>query len=136
MTEHRARCQCGALTVRASADPDMVVACNCKACQHRTGAPFGVGGYFKKETLTMAGASSVWRRAAETGRWIENHFCPTCGTTLYWGLEMRPDHIGVAAGAFESQLPEPARAIWTEDQHDWMIFPDHMPTFPKATPET
>ena len=133
MTEHRARCQCGGLTVTASADPDMVIACNCQACQHRTGSPFGLGGYFKKEVLNYEGAASTWKRAAESGRQIENHFCPACGTTLYWSLEMRPDHIGVAGGAFETPLPEPARAIWTEEKHDWVIFPDHMPTLPKST---
>jgi hypothetical protein len=28
-----------------------------------------------------------------------NHFCPECGTTLFWRADLRPDHIGVAVGA-------------------------------------
>ena len=35
---HDARCECGALTLTLRAEPDFVIACNCKACQRRTGA--------------------------------------------------------------------------------------------------
>ena len=136
MAEHRARCQCGGLRVHASADPDVVVACNCQACQHRTGAAFGVGAYFRKDVVTISGSASIWARTAETGRALQHHFCPTCGTTVYWTLEMRPDHIGVGTGAFEGPPPTPDRAIWTDEKHDWMIFPSDMPDFPKATPGT
>lgn len=134
MAEHRAACQCGALTVEASAEPDFVVLCNCKACQMRTGAPFGVGAYFQRDALRVAGENRTWGRVAESGRRLENHFCPTCGTNLFWSLEMRPDHLGVALGCFEGPLPAPSRAIWAEEAHDWVVLPDGMPVFPKAVP--
>lgn len=132
MTTHRATCQCGLLTVTAAKDPEFSILCNCKACQRRTGAPFGVGAYFKKGDVTLSGASSAWTRTADSGRVLENHFCPTCGTNVYWTLEMRPDHIGVALGTFEVQLPEPVRAIWAEEKHDWVSFPDHWDVHDKA----
>ena len=135
MAEHRASCQCGALVVQAAADPDFVVVCNCRACQRRTGAAFGTGGYFRREVLTIEGASRVWARTADTGRALENHFCPACGTTVFWTLEMRPDYLGVALGCFDGPLPEPSRAVWTEAKHDWVRFPDHWPTFEKGTPD-
>ncbi len=135
MTEHRASCQCGALRVTADADPDFVIACNCRACQRRTGSPFGATGYFRRESLAITGPDKAWARKADSGRGIENHFCPTCGTSLYWTLEMRPAHIGVAYGCFDAALPEPARAIWTEEQHAWVSFPEAWPHYPKGTPE-
>ena len=46
---HLATCGCGALRVTTAGDPDLVVACSCIACQRRTGSPFGVGAYFRKE---------------------------------------------------------------------------------------
>ncbi len=134
MAEHRAACQCGGLTVDADQDPDFVVLCNCKACQKRTGAPFGVGAYFPISSLKMNGAFQQWGRMAESGRKIVNHFCQTCGTNVFWTLEMRPDHIGVALGTFDTELPKPARSIWAEEAHDWVVFPEDMPVFPKATP--
>ena len=136
MTTHEASCQCKALKVTFDGDPDFVVACNCKACQKRTGAPFGTGAYFRKSQMKATGPAHSWSRLADTGRALENFFCPTCGTNLYWSLEMRPDHMGVAYGAFDTKLPDPVRAIWTEEQHDWVRFPDTWPTYPKGTPET
>ncbi|MDH5797300.1 MAG: GFA family protein [Paracoccaceae bacterium] len=134
MGANSATCQCGALQVHWSVEPDFVIACNCKACQRRTGAPFGAAGYFKISDLKITGDSQSWRRTADSGRWLENHFCPTCGTTLYWLLEMRPDHAGVALGAFDGKAPVPSRAIWTDQKHDWVAFPDDWPQFPQASP--
>lgn len=131
---HHAECQCGQLTVDSDTDPDFVVACNCRACQRRTGAPLGGGLYFPKPVLSISGTSSTWTRTAPSGRALVNHFCPDCGTTVYWSLEMRPDHLGVAYGSFTTPVPAPDRAIWTQEKHDWVQFPDDMPTFPAASP--
>ncbi|WP_413719102.1 GFA family protein [Silicimonas sp. MF1-12-2] len=134
MTKHHAQCQCGQLTLDAENDPDFVIACNCKACQKRTGAPFGVGMYFRKDGLSIGGRSNSWARQAESGRMLENHFCPDCGTSLYWTLEMRPDHIGVAYGCFDTPVPDPIRAIWMQEKHDWVSFPETWPSYPTGSP--
>lgn len=131
---HKAQCQCGALQITSSADPDFVIACNCRACQRRTGAAFGVGAYFQKDTVTIDGDKKDWHRTADSGRSLTNHFCPECGTTLFWSLEMRPHHFGVAGGCMVTPLPEPQRAIWMAEKHDWVSFPDHWPTFEQGTP--
>ena len=134
MSTHRAACQCGQLSAEFEGEPDFVIVCNCKACQKRTGAPFGTGAYFKKTQMKTAGNTRSWGRIAESGRALENFFCPECGTNLYWTLEMRPDYIGTAFGAFDTDLPDPIRVIWTDEQHDWVRFPDALPRFPKGTP--
>ena len=136
MTTHKATCQCGSLQLSLDRDPDFVIACNCRACQKRTGAPFGTGGYFRKEALTVSGAINSWHRTAESGRALEHFFCPNCGSNMYWTLEMRPDYIGVAYGTFDTQLPDPIRAIWTDEKHPWVIFPEDWPQFPQGTPGT
>ncbi len=134
MTEHRASCQCGALKVVSYGEPDFVIVCNCRACQKRTGAAFGSGVYFKRSDVTITGEHREWARSSEANRAIDNHFCPTCGTSVFWGLEMRPDHIGVAIGSFDTPHPRPHRVIWTEEQHDWVSFPDEWETLEKGSP--
>jgi hypothetical protein len=111
-----------------------VIACNCRACQKRTGAPFGAALYFRKEALSILGTSRTFARTADSGRGLETHFCPDCGTSLYWTLEMRPDHAGVAYGCFETPVPTPMRAIWTEEKHGWVTFPEGMPAYPTGSP--
>jgi len=133
MTEHKASCQCGDLRITASADPDFVIACNCKACQKRTGSPFGSGAYFKRSDLTITGAHNEWARSSAAGDAVDNHFCPQCGTSLFWGVGMRPDHMGLALGAFDTAAPRPNRVVWAEERHDWVTFPDDWEIFNKGS---
>ncbi len=133
MTEHKASCQCGGLSISASADPDFVIACNCKACQKRTGSPFGAGAYFKRSDLTASGAHKEWVRSSAEGNSVDNHFCPECGTTLFWGAGMRPGYLGVALGAFDTPMLRPNRVVWAEEQHDWVTFPDDWDIFEKGS---
>jgi len=64
-------------------DPDFVVACCCHACQQRTGSPYVVGAYFRKEATTIDGNHKSWSRKADSGRQLSNHFCPACGTNVF-----------------------------------------------------
>lgn len=131
----KASCQCGSLTVHSENGADFAVACACKACQARTGAAFGVGAYVRRAGTRIEGSSSTYARTADSGRHLTQHFCPTCGTTLFWELEMRPDHLGVAFGCLEEGQITPSRAIWLAEAHDWVRFPDDWPRFDGPTPE-
>ena len=117
-----AECSCGALRVTAS--------------QRRTGSPFGVGAYYRKDSIVaVAGEASRYDRTSESGRPLSFHFCPRCGTTVYWTQAMRPDHVGIAVGCFaDPDFPPPVRAVWADHRHGWLSFPEDMPVFPKAAP--
>ena len=134
--ERVARCACGQLELRASGDPDVAIACNCHACQQRTGSAFGIGAYYKKDAIVgTVGKASTFERTAETGRKLEYHFCPACGTNLWWSLEMRPEHVGVAGGCFtDTSFLKPARTIWTKSKQDWLDFPEDLPAFEGPSP--
>jgi hypothetical protein len=131
---HRAGCQCGALTLEAASEPELVIACNCRACQRRTGAAFGVGVVFARSVVRIAGESRSWDRVAESGRRMTSHFCPVCGTSLYWLPEMRPEHVIVALGCLETEVGPPERVIWAEATHEWVRFPEHLPRYQKGAP--
>jgi len=96
--------------------------------------PYRVGAYFRKDFVTIRGDAATWDRTAESGRRLTNHFSPRCGSTVYWSLEMRPDHYGVAGGNMVTPLPEPQRAIWTSEKHDWVSFPDTWPMLEFGSP--
>lgn len=134
MSEHRASCQCGTLTLVASEDPDLCIACNCNACQKRTGSAFATVAYIRKSAVTINGAHDRWARTADSGRDLESHFCPRCGTTLYWTLDFRPDHVGVLIGAFDSPRPEPARVVWASQKQPWVQFPKDVECFAEGSP--
>lgn len=134
MTTHKASCSCGSLTLEATRDPDITIACSCRACQKRTGSSFATVGYFPKDAVSVRGERKSWVRAAESGRIVENFFCPTCGGTVFWTLDFRPNHVGVLIGTLDTLKPEPVRAVWTEEKLPWVQFPDTWETLPKGSP--
>jgi len=130
-----ASCACRAFTIELAGDPQIVSICNCTECQRRTGSAFGISAFFEKsQIIERSGDKSVFKRSADSGRALSLNFCPTCGTTLYWELEMLPQMIGVAAGCFaDPTFPAPTRAVWCETAHEWMQFPDSVETFARSS---
>jgi len=85
----------------------------------------GVGAYFPKEQVRAEGPNNVYVRGCDSGRKIELHFCPDCGSTVFWRAEFVPDLIGIAFGAFaDPSMPWPTLSVWETTRHPWVTF-DH-----------
>jgi hypothetical protein len=127
----RAACACGQLSLAVTGEPSFVLACACTMCQRRTGSSFGVSAYFNgSQIIGLAGDERHYTRQAESGRLIQFHFCPICGSTLYWtGVDQPIDNgIGIAAGCFaDPHFPAPQLIAWTQHQADWLHFPADIP---------
>jgi hypothetical protein len=68
-------------------------------------------------------------------RLVRMHFCPTCGTTVFWEADLRPDHIGVAVGAFhDANFPRPTVSVWEVSKHGWVAFTHDLAHFPTGRP--
>jgi hypothetical protein len=120
-----AHCCCGSLCAEASGEPAIVAVCHCMECQRRTGSPFGVSTYFPKDQVRTDGPSTVYVRGSDSGRKPECHFCPDCGSTVFWYPERFPDLIGIAFGAFaDPSMPWPMASVWETTRHPWVTF-DH-----------
>jgi hypothetical protein len=120
-----AHCCCGSLRVEATGEPAFVAACHCTECQRRTGAPFGVGTYFPTEQVHTEGPSKVYLRSSDSGRKIAIHFCPDCGSSVFWYAEFAPHLIGIAFGTFaDPSMPSPMLSVWETTRHPWVTF-DH-----------
>jgi hypothetical protein len=117
-----AHCCCGSLRADATGEPEIVAACHCTECQRRTGSPFGVSTLFPKE---HRGPSKVYVRGSDSWRKIELHFCPDCGSSVFWYPESVPDLIGIAFGTFaDPSMPWPTLSVWETTRHPWVTF-DH-----------
>jgi hypothetical protein len=126
-----ASCACGQLSVEVEGEPAVVLSCSCTQCQKRTGSVFGVSAYFAKDQVQPPrGRHAAAKRSSDAGRSLEGHFCPDCGSTVFWLAEVFPDRIGVAVGCFaDPDFPAPAAAIWVQRKHHWVSFPAGMRTF-------
>lgn len=126
-TPHReAACACGQLRIRLAGDPRLVSSCHCFACQRRTGAVFGSTSFFGREQIVaIEGERRAFRRQGDSGAWLTFHFCPTCGSSVFWESELSPDMVSVAVGAFaDPAFPAPVRTVWTTSKHPWLPFPE------------
>ena len=82
-----AHCCCGSLRAETTGEPALVAACHCMECQRRTGSAFGVSTTFRKEVVHTEGPNKVYARGSDAGRKIYYHFCPDCGSMVYWYAE-------------------------------------------------
>lgn len=119
-----ASCQCGALRLLVRGDPDFVNICHCQFCQRRCGSAFSYNAYFVRQAVQISGNSFIFTRPGGEGRALQNHFCPTCGSTLFWYLDLRPNHIGVAVGAFNDRdFRRPLASLWEMSIYSWVTLP-------------
>ena len=128
MTTRRTACSCGQLYLRIEGEPSRVSMCHCLECQRRTGAVISNQARFRREQVTFAGQATAWRRKAESGNALTFHFCPTCGSTVYWEGEGFPGYVAVAIGNFaDPKFPAPTIAVWEESRHPWVALPPDTP---------
>ncbi|WP_332820101.1 GFA family protein [Sphingopyxis sp.] len=130
--ERHASCHCGQLVLRCTGEPTKVSLCHCLDCQRRTGSIFSIAAFFPREQVVVtAGVAKVFSRASASGFGVSFHFCPDCGSSLWWEPERLPHLIGVAAGTFaDPSFPAPEQAVWSEDQHPWFELPPGIITHP------
>jgi hypothetical protein len=123
MPQRRASCSCGQLHLVCTGEPVRVSMCHCLACQQRTGSAFGVQARFRREAITaIEGRSTSFVRVADSGNSTTFHFCPVCGTTVYWELGALPDFLAVAVGAFaDPSFPAPRFSVYEKRSHPWAV---------------
>jgi hypothetical protein len=122
---HTATCSCGRLSVSMRGEPPVVALCHCHECQKQTGSVFGAWTYWPKSACqSIAGEAKLYRRIAESGRWVDNYFCPHCGSSVYSYAEMAPDEICVATGSFADRtIVAPTLSFWSDCRHPWVTLP-------------
>ena len=131
--ERTAECHCGQLKAIASGEPTSVYVCHCKACQRRTGAIIHNGSSWSKDQVRVDGEHKVYGRMADSGCEIRFHFCPNCGTSVFWEGDRNPQNMGIAVGCFaDPDFPAPASSGWEESMHRWLGLPPGTARFPQS----
>jgi hypothetical protein len=116
-----ARCSCGQLSAAIAGEPLRSFVCYCLACQLRTGSAFGAQARFRSSEVQINGNTTVYTRVADSGKTVAFHFCPICGSSVYYLLPEQLDAIGIMFGAFAGQpLPSPTVAHYEARKQDWL----------------
>lgn len=126
-TERLASCSCGKLVVRTRAEPVRISICHCLACQKRTGSVFGAQARFPDDAVTIEGKSREYVRIGDEGTSCRFHFCPECGSTVFYRMDAIPGVVAVPVGAFaDPDFPQPRVSVYGERKHRWVHLPVNM----------
>ena len=124
MPTRHATCSCGQLRVACEGEPVRVSICHCLECQRRTGSVFGAQARFPETQVRIEGRSTVWSRPGDSGGAVTLHFCPVCGSTVYWRIQAVPDLVAVAIGAFaDPGFGSPRHSVYERSRHGWVVVP-------------
>lgn len=125
MSVRIASCSCGKLQAEVEGAPVRVSICHCLACQRRTGSAFGEQARFSRKQVTISGTSTEYVRICDEGTEIKFHFCPVCGSTVYYTSEGLDEFIAIPVGAFaDPTFPAPVFSVYEGRMHSWVIPPE------------
>jgi hypothetical protein len=113
-------CSCGAVRF-AVTDYLYALMCHCDACKKRTGSAYGLSVMIRNEDLSeLTGETKTFVRRGESGRLVRYEFCPQCGTTVRWQIEIVPHRQVFALGAFdEPHLFEVVGEMYADEALPW-----------------
>jgi hypothetical protein len=124
-------CVCGSVRYVVDGEPERVTVCHCTWCQRRTGSAFGVEVVFRAQAVAMVGeAPSTYRHVSDrSGRWLDQDFCPRCGSNIGFTLEAVPGIRTIAAGTFDDpgwirRDQHRFRYVFLRSARDWSRPPD------------
>jgi hypothetical protein len=127
MPTREAACHCGQLRLEVAGEPLAVSICNCLACQRRTGSAFGMQAGFKAEQVQVAGRFHDYSRISDEADRKEAvfHFCPDCGSQVFYTEPDDPDLVVVSVGAFaDPTFPPPTISGYDSRRHPWVGLPE------------
>jgi hypothetical protein len=121
-----ASCCCGQLKLTYEGEITKTSMCHCHECQKRTGSVFGVQTRLDRSKAAIEGKSTEYSRVGDSGGRIRFHFCPFCGSTVFWYIDVDGyfESVCVAVGSFASpSLPAPTFSVYKDRKHLWVEIP-------------
>jgi len=118
-------CLCGAVRYRASGEPRYLCYCHCESCRRAAGAASVPWATFLRGRFELSGAAlTQYRSSAQVLR----GFCSTCGSSLTYRNEARPQEIDVILASLdEPALLVPVMHVWVAEKLPWVHIEDGLP---------
>mgnify|MGYP003412895302 FL=1 len=121
-------CQCGAVRYRVEGEAQHTAFCHCRDCRRSSGAPAVAWSAFSADQFTVtAGEAKVYNGVGAAKR----HFCPHCGTGLwYLNEQYLPGIVDIQTATLDDPEALPAGAhIQTAEEISWMRSAHELPRF-------
>lgn len=89
---------------------------------------------FRADQVTITGRYNDYSRISDESDRKEHafHFCPECGSQVFYTEPVDPDLIVVSTGAFaDPSFPAPTESGYDWRRHPWVALPDSVQTYPR-----
>jgi hypothetical protein len=122
VSSRTASCRCGQLKATVSGEPVRVSVCHCLNCKKRSGSAFAVQARWPAAQVTVEGRSGSFVKVADSGNSATFHFCPECGSDVYYENNGKFDGlVAIPLGVFDDPyFLKPSYSVWEERKHDWV----------------
>lgn len=121
MTTRTATCRCGQFTATVTGEPVRISVCHCLNCQKRSGSAFAAQARWPDDRVALAGDYREWSTTGESGGTGTFRFCPTCGSTVAYRVDVMPGLTAIAIGAFaDPAFPAPSFSMYENRKHRWV----------------
>jgi hypothetical protein len=126
VTTRTASCRCGQLRATVTGDPVRVSVCHCLNCKKRSGSAFAVQARWPSAQVQIEGQSKTFVIVADSGNRATFHFCPECGSDVYYEIDGKFDDkfndlIAIPVGLFDDPFfATPSYSVWEQRKHDWV----------------
>ena len=122
MTSRTATCRCQQLRATVTGDPVRISVCHCLNCKKRSGSAFAVQARWPKQRVRIQGQSKTFVKVADSGNRATFHFCPECGSDVYYEIDGKfDDLIAIPVGTFDAPyFATPEYSVWEQRKHEWV----------------
>ena len=113
-------CLCGQVRYETDAAPTWTAICYCRDCQRASGSGYMPVMGVRRADMRITGETRAYETAAVRGP-STRHFCPTCGSLIFGGVEGPPDDtMSVYVGTLDDpSVWSPKIAIFTRSRMPW-----------------
>jgi len=127
-------CHCGAVRYEAGGEALTHALCHCTDCRRSAGAPMVGWTMYRHDAVKVTRGRPKVYESSEHGR---RHFCPNCGTGLFYtNAKVLPGIIDIQSATYDDPNAVPPRAhIQVAERIQWMERAHELPTFERYPPQ-
>jgi len=114
-------CLCGQVRYETDAAPAWTAICYCRDCQRASGSGYMPVMGVRRDAMRISGETRAYEVRAARGGPSTRHFCPTCGSLIFGGVEGPADGtMSVYVGTLDDpSVWSPGIAIFTRSRMPW-----------------
>ncbi|MEO3476231.1 GFA family protein [Phaeobacter sp. CAU 1743] len=136
-------CLCGQVAYDTGSEPLWITICHCRFCQRATGSDRMIQPVFERRGFNFGAVRpKVYTQPSDgSGKDINVHFCPDCGTKLALTFERWPDKIGLYIGTLDNPHavkigPDNCKHIFVSEAQPGTLLPPEVKVFDRHVAES